>query len=50
MLLAQEEMNYLEGACNIKDTKNITYSEICELIDEDEILEIFPDSFQDDEE
>lgn len=38
------------GACNIKDTKNITYSEICELIDEDEILEIFPDSFQDDEE
>ncbi len=38
------------GACNIKDTKNITYSEICELIDEDKILEIFPDSFQEDEE
>ena len=38
------------GACNIKDTKNITYSEICELINEDKILEIFPDSFQEDEE
>ena len=38
------------GACNIKDTKNITYSEICELIDENNILEIFPDSFQEDEE
>ena len=38
------------GACNIKDTKNITYSEICELIDDDKILEIFPDSFQEDEE
>ena len=38
------------GACNIKDTKNITYSEICEIIDENRILEIFPESFQEDEE
>ena len=35
------------GACNIKDTKNITYSEICELINENKIIEIFSENIQD---
>ena len=35
------------GACNIKDTNYITYSEIRELINEDKIIEIFSDNIQD---
>ena len=38
-----------KGAIQINDSKNITYSAICDLIDEGKILEIFPDSFRDDE-
>ena len=36
-----------KGASNIKDTKNITYSQICELIDNDQIVEIFSDKIKD---
>ena len=38
-----------KGAVQIKDRKNITYSEICELIDDGKILEIFSETFSDDE-
>lgn len=35
------------GACEIKDTKNITYSQICDLIDSDKIIEIFTSDIRD---
>ncbi|PWB88378.1 AAA family ATPase [Methanobrevibacter thaueri] len=48
---ARSRRNQLfSGACNIKDTKNITYFEICELIDDNKITEIFSNDFLDDEE
>ena len=48
---ARSRRNQLfSGACNIKDTKNITYFELCELIDADKITEIFSNDFLDDEE
>ena len=43
---ARSRRNQLfSGACNIKDTKNITYFELCELIDDDKITEIFSNDF-----
>ena len=36
-----------KGASNIKDTKNITYSQICELIDNNRLIEIFSDKIKD---
>ena len=48
---ARSRRNQLfSGACNIRDTKNITYFEICELIDKDMITEIFFIDFLEDEE
>lgn len=48
---ARSRRNQLfSGACNIRDTKNITYFEICELIDDDKITEIFFTDFLEDEE
>ena len=48
---ARSRRNQLfRGACNIKDTKNITYFELCELIERDNITEIFSNNFLNDEE